>query len=250
MSFDDNIPKETQPQTQQQPQQPKIPQDSQKIIDVFQNVVEKPNDVDTLWSFVRDYLTYLENKSAMVKPFFDKGSPSLMMAIKKASMQDVPWGVYNCFLTISNIGSTIAQQESLDDKDKYYIMYVMLSFDSDSPVYQFTQLLQTLQTQDDETKEVYSKIDSKFKDAFKKYDNPTQEKQTITSKSTSLLNKTFTIAGKQISAKVLLIVLVIILLIVGMGGAYYFYKKSPQTVSLPKSVGPPSVASDGSSIMS
>lgn len=252
MSFDDDKTKPTSQQVekQEQPQQPKIPDDSSNVIGLFEKVVQSPNNIDTLWSFVKGYLTYLESKTDMVRPFFDNQGDNLMTTIKKSSIQNVPWGIYNCFLTISNIGSTIAQKQDLDDKDHYYIMYVMLSFGEDSPVYQFTQLLQTIQTQDDDTKKLYQQLDSKFMDSFKKYEKSSKK---VSPRSTSgFLNKSITIAGKEVSYKVLLIVVVIILLLLGMGGGYYFYSKgSRSSTYVPKSVGPrQGPGSDTSSIMS
>lgn len=209
----------------------KIPEDSQVIIGKFADVVENPSDPDTLWVFVKDYLTYLESKTQMVVPLIDPESKqTLIQTIKKKSNESIPWGVYNCFLTISNIGSNIAQKETLDDTDKYYIMYVMLAFEGDSPVFQFTQLLQNLQSQDESTKKVYESLDSKFLEACSKYD----QKKPV--KKKNILNKTiFRVAGKDIKGLHLLIALAILVVIVVAIFLYMNNKSKSVEIELAKS---------------
>ena len=210
-----------------------------ELFDLFKKIVDYPNDVNVLWEFTKKYLTYLESKSNLVKPFFDESEASgnLMNSIKSVSIENVPWGVYNCFLTITNLGSTIAQKENLDDKDNYYIMYVMLSFGgNDSPVYQFTNLLNTLQTQDQNTQKVYEELNNKFIESFKKYET----KKVVKDKNVSFMNKSFKIAGKNVSGKVILIVsvFVVLLLIIVLSGFYYKKNLSKNSIETPDSVGP------------
>lgn len=202
-----------------------------ELFELFSKVVESPGNETALWEFTKKYLTYLESKSQLVKPFFGE-SDNLMTAIKNVSIENVPWGIYNCFLTISNQGSTIAQKDNLDAQDNYYIMYVMLSFGgNDSIIYQFTQLLQNLQTQDETTKKTYEQLDSKFIEAFKKY----QPKP----KNVGFLNKTFKIAGKELSGKMVIIIIVGLLLFIGIiVSAMVYNRKKVIVTSVPSHVGP------------
>lgn len=205
-------------------QEDRIPEDSKVIIEKFSKVVQNPSDVDTLWIFVKDYLTYLENKTHMVLPLIDKDSKeTLIVTIKNKSNKDIPWGVYSCFLTISNLGSDIAQKEQLDDTDRYYIMYVMLAFDGDSPVFQFTQLLQNLQAQDENTLKVYEALNEKFLKASEKYNQPP-----VKSKKKNPLNKTICkVAGKDIKGLHILIGLSILIALIAI--AVLYFKKAPST---------------------
>lgn len=224
-----------------------IPKESKEIIDLFGHLVDTPDNIDKLWNFTTKYLTYLEAKSDMINPFFSNESHNqsdkplvLLLSIKESSIKDVPWGIYNCFLTISNIGSSIAQKETLDEKDDFYIKYVMLAFGENSPIFQFTQLLQTLQKQEPQTQQVYSTLNSKFLEAFEKYEKkPSNKSKQIQKKKNSMLDKSFKIAGKEISAKVLIIVLIVILLIIGIGMSAFYYNKTTNIIEfIPKEVGP------------
>lgn len=243
-----------EPQKQQQTQsvnssEVKIPKEIPiELFDLFKKIVDSPNDINVLWEFTKKYLSYLESKTNLIKPFFDESEASgnLMNSIKKVSIENVPWGVYNCFLTITNLGSTIAQKEKLDDKDNYYIMYVMLSFGgNDSPVYQFTNLLNTLQTQDQNTQNIYQELNAKFIDAFKKYESPkeTKDNSKNVSKDKSFFNKSFKIAGKNVSGNVILIVVVFVVLLLILVVSGFYYKKnmikiSTDSIGAPEQVGP------------
>ena len=248
MLFDE--PSEKRSAVQQQPEAPTISKESKDVIELFKVVVEEPNNQDKLWDFTKKYLTYLEDKSGEIKSIIDPESKeSLMITLKNKGISEIPWSIYNMFLTISNIGSTIAQNETLDGKSNFYIKYVMLSFDSESPIYQFTQLLQTLQTQDDKTREIYQKLDSLFMDAFKKYEHKEPVK-TKTNTSPSFLENKVSICGKEISMKLLIIILIVILLILGIGGSAYWYSKTKTILPLSVETLPSSNASDISSVYS
>lgn len=167
---------QTSPHTSLQPPSVLLP-----VLEKYRQVVESPEDLDVMWDFVQFYLTFLESRTNMIIPLIQENSPqlsgvqlsgkSLMMVLKDASIKDIPWSIYNIFLTISNIGALIAQKEPKDDRDKFYILYVMLSIDSnDSPTYSFTELLQNLQNSQ-EGSELYSKLDARFLKEFAKYEN-------------------------------------------------------------------------------
>lgn len=225
-----------------------IPKESQYIINNFRDVVNKPDDIENLWNFTTKYLTYIESRSEpIISIISPQSQDSLMKTIKKVRVDGVPWSIYNCFLTISNIGSEIAQKENISESDDFYIKYVMLSFMGDSPVYQFTQLLQTLQTQDEKTKELYVNLDKRFMDSFKKYE-PKQEPKQELKKKVSFLDKTYCIGGKQVSCKILIIIFIILILLLGIIGSAYWYKKTG-TIAIVEKV-PSGASSDASSIYS
>lgn len=209
----------------------KIPADIETLIAIYKQIVDKPDSEDLLWSFVKSYLTYLEKRSNLVIPFFG-ANENLMESIYKKSQEntELQWGVYKCFLTISDIGSKIAiELNSSDDSDEnpqgmYYIMYVMLSFDSDSPVFQFTTLLKTLM----EHENIYNVLNNKFLKAFEM----SVKKPEIKPKAVPFLSKTVIVPiyGKEVSYKLLLIILVILLLIIGVFVSGLYYKKGNMVI--------------------
>jgi hypothetical protein len=243
MSFEEPTP---EVQETPAPQKVTIPAESKAIIDAFQKVVESPEDGNRLWGFTKLYLTYLEVQSETIVPFLDPSSKeTLMKTLKNVRTQDADWGVYSIFLTISNIGSSLAQKQDRSEKEEFYIKYVMLSFDGDSPIYQFTQLLQTLQTQDKNTKDIYDELDKLFLKSFQQYEPVV--------KTVGKLDQVYTICGKQVTVKVMLMVFVTLLIILGLGGSAYVYlkKSTPTHIHIHKvpSSGS-SVASDMSSVYS
>ncbi len=222
-----------------EPQQPKenvqskeqtlqLPGILSPILTKYQKVVETPNDVNVLWSFVQSYLTFLEQKANLILPIIKETYPdskeeNLILSLKENSINNIPWSIYNCFLTLSNIGSTIAQKDPKDDKDKFYLLYVMLSTNNDSPTYSFTELLQTLQTQNTETQELYNTLNEKFLKAFEKYNKtPPEQKE-------GFMSKTYTIpyCNYEVQAKWLFIIafIIILLLILGITGWCYSSNK-------------------------
>lgn len=248
MSF---IEEQTQPATQTPPatQTQKtitVPKQSQDIINLFGGVVESPNDPNVIWDFVKKYLTYLEVQHETIKELLDPNSQhNLMKTIKIVSGDGMDWSVYSCFITLSNLGANLAQKENIGEKDDFYIKYVMLSFNGDSPIYQFTQLLQTLQSQDEETRKIYNTVNGEFMKAYSKYDSP--PKREITKETPkSFLDKSYKIAGYNCSTKMILLVLVIIILLLCIGGSAYWYKSSSGVTLYSGS----SAASDVSSIYS
>lgn len=198
------------------------------IITKYQKVVETPNDVNTLWSFVQSYLTFLESKANLILPIIKENYPdskehNLILSLKENSINNIPWSVYNCFLTLSNIGSSIAQKDPKDDKDKFYLLYVMLSTNNDSPTYSFTELLQTLQTQSTETQELYNTLNEKFLKAFEQYDKPSSKE------TEGFMSKTYTLpyCNYEVQAKwlVLIAIIIILLLVLAITGWCYSSNK-------------------------
>lgn len=247
MSFIEEKATTTQtPPIEKTPQKITIPKQSQDIINLFGSVVESPNDPNVIWDFVKKYLTYLEVQHETIKEILDPNSQhNLMKTIKNVSGGGMEWSVYSCFITLSNLGANLAQKENISEKDDFYIKYVMLSFDGDSPIYQFTQLLQTLQSQDEETRKIYDTVNEDFMKAYMKYDSP--PKPEITKDTTkSFLDKSYKIAGYNCSTKMILLVLVIIILLLCIGGSAYWYKSSSGVTLYNSS----SAASDVSSIYS
>lgn len=168
---------EETPQEEQQPVEIKLPTELSPLLALYSNVIEDPRNMTFLWDFTQNFLTFLESKSNMIVPIIKDMYPhakeeNIILLIKEVSIPNIPWSIHNCFLTISNIGTNIAQKENKDDRDKYYLMYVMLSINNDSPTYSFTELLQTLQQQDNI---FYNDLNKKFLDAFKKYESPSSD---------------------------------------------------------------------------
>jgi len=227
-----------------EPQQPKenvqskeetlqLPGVLSPILTKYQKVIETPNDVNVLWSFVQSYLTFLEQKTNLILPIIKETYPdskeeNLILALKENSINNIPWSVYNCFLTLSNIGSTIAQKDPKDDKDKFYLLYVMLSTNNDSPTYSFTELLQTLQTQNTETQELYNTLNEKFLKAFEQYNKPSSE-----GKAEGFMSKTYTIpyCNYEVQAKWLVIIAIIIILLLVLGITGWCYSSNKIEIS-------------------
>lgn len=217
----------------------KLPQEVTPIIHLYQQVIEEPNSPTTLWNFVQQYLTFLEQKSNLILPIIQENFPdsteqNIMLSLKENSINNIPWSVYNCFLTISNLGSTIAQKEPKDDRDRFYLLYVMLSIDNDSPTYSFTELLQTLQSQSNETQAVYNTLNEKFLQAFEKYNTKASTKtNTQNTIKENFMSKTITIpyCSIEVQMKWLLIFIVFVVLIIGLGAAGYFYSNNKECTS-------------------
>lgn len=193
-----------------------IPNEIKGVINEYQKVIQDPSNLDNLWEFVKTFLTSLESKENLVKPLISENSnQNLMLTIKENSMVNIPWGVYNCFLTLSNIGSKIAEKKSKDDRDRFYLIYVMLSVNDDSPTYSFTELLQTLQSQDENTKKTYNELNEKFLEAFKKYEEKPQ-----------------TICMPNIEKKWIYIIVTILLIIIVGSGIYFYTCKNGKNTPL------------------
>jgi len=163
---------ENQPETQET-QELKLPGELNPLLALYSKIVEDPKNITFLWNFTQNYLTFLESKSNLIVPIIKEMYPgtkenNLILLIKEISIPNIPWSIHNCFLTITNIGTNIAKKEIKDEKDKFYLMYVMLSVNNDSPTYSFTELLQTLQ----QDQQIYNELNNKFLEAFKKYESP------------------------------------------------------------------------------
>lgn len=202
-----------------------LPGELAPLVGLYQKVVESPNDLNVLWDFVQNYLTFLESKTNLILPLIkeihpDSKATNLILALKENSINNIPWSVYNCFLTLSNIGSSIAQKEPKDDKDKFYLLYVMLSINNDSPTYSFTELLQTLQTQNNDTQEIYNKLNEKFLKASEQYNTPTKDES-----KEGFMSKSFKVpyCDYQVQAKWLIIIFIVIIFLVVIGVGGYFY---------------------------
>ena len=221
-------PKETPKETK------KIPSELQPIFNLYKKVVENPQNVENLWNFTQGYLTFLETKSNMILPIIKESNPniegnSLMLALKESGITNIPWNVYNIFITISNIGSSIASKQTKDDKDQFYLIYVMLSFGDESPVFNFTELLKTLQTQDAETQKIYSDLNEKFEKAFAKY-----EKKDDSIITESFLDKSMTVPvlKKDIKVKWILIVATLLVLLIIAGITCWYYNPEQPIVAI------------------
>lgn len=225
MLFDEPPVQQEQQQEQQQAPQIKIPDDVKPILLEYDKIV--PNVPDTVWGFVKAYLTYIEKKESLIKPLIAPDTKNnIIKSLNDVSSSDTqtPWGVYKCFLTISDIGSSIAQKQQLDDRDRYYLMYVMLAFGDTSPIYEFTQLLQKMQS-DPNTLDNYNSVNSRFLEAYKRYEPK--------SSKLSFLDKSCKLGGKDISYKLLLVIAILTLLVIAAAGLYYSSGNK-----LPFSVGP------------
>jgi hypothetical protein len=211
-----SVEKQPEPEANNTPKQ--IPNDLVPILNKYQKVVENPQNLDNLWNFVQVYLTFLELKAFMILPIIKEinsnvqKEDNIILALKECRISNIPWGVYNMFITISNIGSQIASKQTKDSKDQFYLMYVMMSLeDNDSPVYNFTELLKSIHDTD-----LYKNLDKKFLDAFKKYE-----------KSDSFMEKSVDILGNPFKVKwIILIIIIVVLLIVAIGLYYYKNKNS------------------------
>lgn len=199
----------------------------ESILALFQDVIKTPDNPDVLWNYVQAYLTFLETQSDKLSPILLENSAkgnNLMALIKSIKNETIPWGVYNIFLTLSNIGTSIAQKKDYSESDLWYIANVMLSSDNKGSVtYDFTLLLQKLDNTD-----IYKNVNTKFLEAFKEYE-PKPEK-------TSILSKKCIIAGREIY--IMWIVLVVLLLVLGLGGVGWmlFFNKPPQNFDASKSI--------------
>jgi hypothetical protein len=229
-------------ETPQPPKQekPKLPSELQAVLNAYQTVVENPSDQNVLWNFVKIFFTFLESKANLVIPIIQGNAEggNLMLVLKNAGITSIPWSVYNAFLTLSNIGSSIAQKEPKDDKDKFYLMYVMLSVDNNSPTYSFTELLQTLQSQGEETMQVYNNLNDKFLQAFSKYENPSEKSKDA--KSDDVMSRTVTIPylNSQVQMKWILLMVVVLILLVVLGlGFFYYYGENKSTSEVMVNVG-------------
>ena len=240
--------KATKQTENKKPEVQKIPAEIVQLKNVYEKIVETPDDIDILWQFVRMYLTYLEKRHDMIVPFFGE-TGDLMGSLHAISTKtnDIPWGIYKCFKLISDKGSSIAKELNESDeenaKDLYYIMYVMLSFDSNSPVYQFTDLLHALMQ---EKPEIYETLNNMFLEAFERSVKPRETvkpAQDLT--KISILSRTciIPVIDKEITYKAILIFLVLVLLIAGVGvSGYMYYGKTKLVIS--------DTASDASSVYS
>lgn len=190
--------------------EPELPQETQPVLNEYIKVVENPVDVTTLWNFVQIYLTYLESKTHQIIHFFSPDSKNLMVAIKKASIANIDWNIYNCLLTLSNTGTQIAQKEQKSEQEKYYLTHVMLTMGDDSPTWSFTELLQQLQQK---SPEVYKQLNDKFMDAFSKYD-------------TSSDKVTIPYCNYQVDKKWIIIAIIFLIFIISISAGGFFYSRN------------------------
>ncbi len=190
--------------------EPELPQEIQPVLNEYRKVVDDPVNVTTLWNFVQIYLTYLESKTSQLLPFFAPDSKNLMLAIKKASVANLEWSIYNCFLTLSNIGTQIAQKEQRSEQENHYLTYVMLTMGDDSPTWSFTELLQQLQQK---SPDVYNQLNTKFMEAFSKYDD-SPDKVTIP------------YCNYQVDKKWIIIAVILLLVVIMVSVGGFFYSKN------------------------
>lgn len=207
---------EPEPEPQQQAPEFRLPSELEPVMMVYQKVVENPRSINNLWNFTQTFLTFLESKTGVVVPIIkelypDSTEENILLLLKEVSMKNIPWSIHNCFVTLSNIGTTLAQKEPKDDKDRFFLLYVMLSVNEDSPTYSFTELLQTLQQQDNA---LYEQLNTKFMEAFSKYEKPASTK---------------TFCMDNIDMKWVWIVVAIVLLLLIGGGCFYYYRCSDKT---------------------
>jgi hypothetical protein len=254
-SEEDHVPQQSPqqappPQVEQPAQNNNIPGDIQKVLSVYQDVVKNPENVDALWKFVSFYLTFLESHANKLVPILKNFYPdvkenNIILILKEISSKEVAWGVYNVFFTISNIGSEIAKNPKPEPSDQWYIVYVMLSLTENSPVYDFSILLQKLQEQNEKTAEVYRELNNRFLTSFAKYENVGNTPEVVIENvDVPFLERSITIPliKKTVHYKLLLALLIIIALILLAVFGYRHRTKISQRVTQPVNFNKPRMA--------
>lgn len=221
-----------QPEQQSQPQEMQLPKDISDMLEKYENVCSNPNDVDVLWDFVQYYLTFIENNSHMIIPIIKRyneninENQNILLIFKNLGLKDVEWGIYNMFVTISNLGSKIMSRDNKDERDEYYLIYVMLTVNNESCIFNFTELLRNLMIQTDERLEKYNTLNTKFLNSFKDYerDGKKVSKEGFSQSIEKSIKLPF--VNKNIKMKWIILVTVIIILLLISIFCYWNMNKS------------------------
>lgn len=238
-----------QPPVQQQKQQFKVPDRLLPIMKSFNDVINEPYNKDNLWKFITLYLTFLEKNQDSFGQLFDrKDNENILMSIYNTRNQEIPWSLYNCFITISNRGVVLSQKNDSSDNEKKLVSDVMLTAgidDDSSPTYSFTSLLQSLQSKDENTIELYNELNNDFIKEFETYKpKPKQPNKSFLNNKVSI-----PMTSKKLDMKwIILIVVLVVLVVSGIG--FYFYKNNNNIYKPPEMKPGGGYISDASSIIS